>query len=372
MQIIWVLFGFLFSFSISIPFVNQFLNGILNLNFSFIYILSICFSVAIFLLQFKVSLNIYHLVCFVFLVVAFFMNIGSSLTNGFYSVLIGFLLCLPFLQNKLSTAFLRAFFVTFMLFSSLFFFLIVTDPRVSDVIFLRSRMAMDNSPISIAIFAGISLLISLSFLRQQKQLANITSLVLLFMSIFFVAVILFSGSRGPLLAIFFILFFQMIRSGNIVKTFLLVIVSSLGALFVLSSRGNSEASSSSRVELYKEAVNIASESPLGGFQIGKYEMLTGKPFPHNLFLEVWVDLNVFFLLMFSFLTLYVVYQRYVVLFDKINFKRSLLVDIFVLVFLCCQFSLPSVEMLRVLMPMLFLSLCCVYISKDRVYEKRVI
>lgn len=363
MQIIWGLYGVFFAISIGLPFVNQYLNVVFGFNPSFVYILSVFFSILVFFLQSKVFINKSYFIIFTGLIVAFLMNLDSSLTNGFYSILIGFVLSLPFLQKNIPDAFLKIFSVSLLLFSSIFFLLIVTDSRISDVIFLQTRMALGNSPISIAILGGLSFLICVNYIKTSDEPVSIKKLFFIFMGLFFVSAIIFSGSRGPLLAIFIIFFIQMIRRGKIIWLVLISIASMFAGLFIIKARGNAGASNSSRLELYSEAFQIVSKSPMGGFNIGKYQMLTGKPFPHNFFLEVWVDLNIFFLLVFILLTLYVVFQRYFFLYENIGPKKSLLIDMYVLIFICCQFSLPSLEMLRVLIPLLFVSLCCIHSSK---------
>ncbi|WP_411132437.1 O-antigen ligase family protein [Vibrio vulnificus] len=363
MQIIWALFGVALAISISVPFVNQYLQELLGLNLGFVYILSSSLAGLIFALQFRWSINIRHFLLFCSLGIFFFINIGSDLTNGFISVLIGLSLCLPFLKNNIPPVFLKSLVFGLLICSCLFFLLIITDSRLLDLVNLKTRMAMGNSPISIAIIAAVSALICSYHLRTDSHFKKI---FLILMATFFITAILYSGSRGPLLALFIIFFLQLVRSGKIFLVLIMSVLASFAGLFILSIRENYTDSSSSRILLYQEALRIASDSPLGGFYIGKYNNLTGKPFPHNFFLEIWIDFNIFFLLIFLTITLYVIYQRYTFLYKSKSLRSNLVIDIYLLIFICCQVSLPSTEMLRVLLPLLFISLCCIGLEKRKV------
>lgn len=363
MQIVWALFGLALAISISVPFVNQYFQELLGFNLGFVYILSSSLAGLIFGLQFRLSINIRHFLLFCSLCLFFFINIGSEVTNGFISVLIGLSLCLPFLQNNVPPVFLKSLTFCLLLFSCLFFLFIVTDSRLLELINLKTRMAMGNSPISIAIIAAVSALICSYHLRVDSYYKK-TLLILI--SSFFIAAILYSGSRGPLLALFIIFFLQLVRSGKVFLISIMSVLASLAGLFIISMRENTVDSSSSRILLYKEALKIASDSPLGGFYIGKYNNLTGKPFPHNFFLEIWIDFNIFFLFMVLMITLYLIYQRYTFLHKSKSLSSNLVIDIYLLIFICCQVSLSSTEMLRVLLPLLFISLCCIGVEKRKV------
>ncbi|MCP4588118.1 O-antigen ligase [Pseudoalteromonas sp.] len=356
MQLVWALFGVALAISISTPFVNQYLQEAIGLNLGFVYILSSLLAIFIFALQCRRPINLKYFILLCLLIITFVININSDLTNGFISVLIGFTLCLPFLQNHLPAIFSKSLVITLFLFACFFFSLITTDSRLLELIYLNTRMAMGNSPISIAIIAAISVLICT---YHFSSVNNFKKILLVFFIMFFIAAILYSGSRGPLLALFAILSLQLARSGKVIMLSITSVLGSLSALFILSIRENHNDSSSSRINLYQEAFKIVSESPLGGFHIGKYTYLTGKPFPHNFFLEIWVDFNVFFLFIILSLTLYVIYQRYTTLHKKVNIRSKLMIDIYILIFICCQMSLPSTEMLRVLLPLLFISMCCI-------------
>ena len=168
------------------------------------------------------------------------------------------------------------------------------------------------------------------FLNFKKNVSFIGKI--LFFSILFFSSLVFAKSEGAIIAIFIALFFcgilyKPIRKGVLISTLILVLI-----LLSLSSSRHyltekiffQDLSGRLRVNIWKGATEILKEKAIVGAGLNGYRVLAPEyqeryydqgtqelisvethPYPHNLFLTIWLELGllglfIFFLILFQF------------------------------------------------------------------------
>ncbi len=128
----------------------------------------------------------------------------------------------------------------------------------------------------------------------------------IYLSIMILALVM-TFSRGGLFAVIFILALLAIRSFGFKYTVpaFLIIAALLGAVPPLRHRvalGFSDASSSTHLQLLKVGVNETLNHPLLGIGLGNFNSF-GVSYPHNIFLNFWLELGFLGLISFCFILL---------------------------------------------------------------------
>lgn len=127
-----------------------------------------------------------------------------------------------------------------------------------------------------------------------------------------------TGSRGPFIILIFILFIKFIMEKEYFSSFLFItILSFILAFYELflkfmpesfSSRLTGDAlryqiesdSGGERIHLFKLAIDILKDNPIWGVGLGNYSYYAPLNAPHNIYLEIFVEMGLFFFLMFLF------------------------------------------------------------------------
>lgn len=183
-------------------------------------------------------------------------------------------------------------------------------------------------------YIGIGRTLGLAFvptfaLLMSHPLTSAKSLMALILSTLFVVVMYFSGARGPMLALLFSILVSILYASRYrLRSFILrranrraiwitvitlllptiaLLQMDLGArtitrFNVLFESEGGGVSASARLHNYEQALKHISDSPFIGHGIGSFPMLLGlsdqRGYPHNLFLEVWVELGLIGLVLF--------------------------------------------------------------------------
>jgi hypothetical protein len=217
----------------------------------------------------------------------------------------------------------------------------------------KSRMLYDSSPISIAIIACVGV-ISFIFNNSRGRLSFI-------IVIFNLLVITLMMSRGPLLALCVVSALYLLSER---KYFILMmfsfLASSLFMIFILLRKGNAEHSVSVRGNLLRHALEAIGDNPLLGF-LGQFQKVGGFGYPHNSYIEAWTELNVFISAMYCLIFIYLLFSL-----SKKNNQYHIFTSVFVFLSICMLFSLPFLEMQKIYLPLMFLSLY-VCSSRNQIY-----
>lgn len=211
--------------------------------------------------------------------------------------------------------------------------------RLIIAITLKSRMIYDASPISISSLLGI-LFISLFYSRINSKLKYF----LLFLSLILMIIIM---SRGPIVALFMFIFIYYVNKKNYTNIFFMILISILVSIYLISSRG--EHNISDRFDAIFKSLPYINDN-IWGYGVGAYSNFTGGLYPHNIIIEFIFELGILFTIIYLILNLLIAIKN--IFYSKeINFYFSLLIFYNMIL----VFSFSSVEMLRVLIPVLTLS-----------------
>lgn len=347
-----------FSVFIVAPFCNEyfFYNWGVNLNLS-IYLFIIVSLSLIFL---KNSVFIFDLEIFIiFSMLASFLvlSINFDYSVKTYSILIAIILSFLMFFKEIAIS-VKTYLPKYLFFVSLFVLLLILSDfsLVLKSISSNSRMLFDVSPISISVIACFFILSGLFYL-ENKLLKSIVLLSGM-------SVLMVFKSRGPLLSLGIVVFLLLLQNRKYFLSLLFFMISLLGMLFISNMRqGLAEKSTDGRLVEYNKALSMLSENPYGYSNIGSFQDVTGFSFPHNLFLELWVDINIFVPIIILFLFLYLLYISFVSRGNNSNVSNvsNFSLMLFSIIFIVLQFSISSVEMLRVICPLIFVS----YINMKR-------
>lgn len=331
------------------PFFNQYTTNRFGID---VNLSVICFVLASFVVVFlgkgkEYKVSIYY--CFFLLVSSIFLLISvnpqyvTKSTSIILSVIVSFVLLVSTIRNEIIVDIYKYIFSV----SIVILALVCSDIELVIKAFTTSsRMLFDISPISLTLISVICLISS--FFTKSKFKIFLALVFVLIVAIVF-------KSRGPLLALFLVSIFFLIKTKSYKTLFVSIILAGLAFSYVSLSRGElANKSSEGRLTEYHKALDILSESPLDFGYVGRYGNKTGFSFPHNFILEVWVDLGIYFLLLMLVFLVINLYRYYKVKHDD-NLSRYYCFSIFLVIFIALQFSMSSVEMLRVLLPLFTLS-----------------
>lgn len=344
-----------FSIVIIAPFCNEyfFFNWGVNLNLSIYFFI---FS-SLLLIFFKRSSFILDLELFVYFSILSFLlilSINFDYSVKTYSLLIAIVLSLLMFFKEIASS-VKLYLPQFLFFLTFFVLLLILSDftLVLKSISSNSRMLFDVSPISISIIVCIFILSASVYVKNNIFKIIIFALGLMILMVF--------KSRGPLLSLGFVTLLLLLQKRKLFLSIFLSVIGFLTMLFISMMReGLAEKSTDGRLIEYSKALSMLSESPFGYSRVGSYQDITGFSFPHNFFLELWVEINIFVPLIITFFSLYLIYiylSNRIEGRDFVNFPLML----FFLIFIVLQFSISSVEMMRVICPLIFVS----YINMKR-------
>jgi O-Antigen ligase len=137
-------------------------------------------------------------------------------------------------------------------------------------------------------------------------------------SIINILVLISTGSKGPLVSImitFILIYFIFYKKDFSKLVFILlgcvaigivvnniIPIQALDRIFVIFGNSTDSTSLSSRIELYKVALSLIPYNPMG-IGVGGFSLISVHPYPHNLILEIFLELGwlfgVYFLLILS-------------------------------------------------------------------------
>lgn len=209
----------------------------------------------------------------------------------------------------------------------------------------NSRMIYDASPISISVLAGISI-ISLIFTNLNRTVKILFFLLLL--SILFLLM-----SRGPFLALALTLIIYFIKKRKYIISTLLLFSGFAGGIYLYMIRGGKTVSL--REGYYKEVANLyeIGKDFFFGAGVGSFGNYSDAFYPHNILLELIVEIGPVFLMIFIFL-LFILFIKFLGLRLKYNRNKLFFFLMAFYFIMVLQFSLSGIEHLRVLLPYIFL------------------
>lgn len=356
---LWRLYGVVLALCCLAPFANQ--SFVQNHGFSlnFLYIAALILSFSIALLGGgggKVRISVFIFLLFFLCLVM--MNFRSDLGGGIEFSLLGVLVSLP-LTFRVRAVFWDSLYKG-VFFGSIIYLVSMIDSieGLQAMVFDGHRTVFNNSPISTAILIGFLILSLLFYSRFSILLrAPVIITLLLFM--------LFTGSRGPFVSLLLVSLMLLVSQRNYYLIFVSLILALPLVYFQFTLRAHDVASGSARLELYSEALEFISGRPLGTFQFGGYELHSGVAFTHNIFLDLYVNTNVLMVLFFLSFTSAV---SWVLMFSShvrhAAKEKKFCIVVFLFIMFCAQFSLPSMELMRVIIPLMFLAFICCMRGKN--------
>lgn len=227
--------------------------------------------------------------------------------------------------------------------------------------------ALNSNYLALGYTLGMGLLIFTAYIFFSEQ-SRLKRIFMLNMSLYFMFLLLVLGGRGPLLSSTVALFIPLLFKSKLIQSnklklkkyaaFLAVLFVAIVLISVYLYSKNSPTATLYRILLFLEpgmgtsagtrtvyyltAVKLWSLKPLLGYGIGSWPILTGLPdmysYPHNLVLEILVELGLIGLILFGF-TLFVALMG----FKKSNYNRtyffsSVILMMFVNAFIGAMFS----------------------------------
>lgn len=347
----WLAYGIILAVSIFAPFINQYFLSVTGTSLNFVYILSA--SMAFFILLVSLSLNIkinsLNFFNFLILVVLLFINVNTSNFSLYLKPLLGLFLAMPFVFSIAST-FSKGFYigVGFFVISSLGL-LMTNIEGLLKILTMTTRNALGNSPLSVAVICGCGLLWVLSggWRWWYKLMFALPTGVLMFAT----------SSRGPLLSLGAVWFIQMILKGarGVVAGTTILILGGCGVLYLSLTRANAQRNADARLEMYRSAMEAIDMSPfgLGRFNLAFFDTNYWGGHPHNLFLDLAVNANLFLALFFLYWLVLIIVSLVKNRCCEIVGRRSLVVWAFLFTVFCSQLSFSGVAQLQSLIPLLF-------------------
>lgn len=326
----FVCFLFLYAFSGLFKWIIFFIDP--TLLFAVLCLFSILINLNYQILVINNSLN--KVIWFVFLLHgAILISIIYTISDKYYLIktgkvffnLIGLLAPLFILHSRNSFKILKFICLAALIFTLLILFFELFNNNLTRIRFQDDIPGMTNpfpDYMSISYFLGTMILILLD-LKKKRQM------ILLFFAFMFMLLL---AAKGPILFLFssiLIVYWKQIKFFRI-KTFLVtfsltfffvlisivngasILNNLLGRLMFFSDGIEADKSSFARLELFEKAINLISENPILGVGIGGFAKAIGEDdgrlSPHNIFLELWVEVGIFPLIVIFALIIFLIVQ----------------------------------------------------------------
>ena len=348
-NIFYHLTAFFFAIFIIAPFSNEYfsVNWNINLNLSVYLFLFSAFSLILVKKNSTLIFEIELVGFFVLFLVLFFFSLNFDYKVKSYSLLIALLLSFLIFFKEIELC-LKYYLPKYLFYFS-FFVLIIILSDVSLVlksISSNSRMLFDISPISVSVVACFFVLSGFFYLEKKFYK--------FFVFFLGVGVLLVFKSRGPMLSLCLVIFLWLLKNRKYFFALLLFFLGVLGMSLVSFMRhGLAEKSTDGRIVEYSKAILMLANRPFGYSNVGSYQASTGFSFPHNFFLEVWLEINILAPVIILFYLFYLFYLFFNA--DCNNKYLGFPLMILSVVFIVLQFSMSSIEMFRLILPLIFLS-----------------
>jgi hypothetical protein len=353
----------LFYLSITIPFFNSAMQAMFGFDLNFIYILFLAFCFIYCFINgfsfYKTGMKWFYFFLFIFVIQTLQSVILTQEVNPIdtlyiqvISVVLGFCFSFFCLTVQISNIlFDWTSWICLLLFSLVgILFSLGSFDLISLGVETQSRGIYNSSPISISILCCFSIICLF--------VTNMNIVIKFLLSIPFFILLWFLGSRGPVISLLGVVFFALVMIRNRNSKMLLFSCFFVFIPFlvsqVLSIRDTVSESDSERLMIVDSAFNLISSNPLFSYW-GRFVTQTGFVYAHNFFMEMIVDAGLFYTISLISIILFILIRFFNV---KHLFDRCELLVFFILVYVFCvlQFSLPSIEIQKIFLPLMFSSI----------------
>ncbi|MHC6526042.1 hypothetical protein [Vibrio proteolyticus] len=338
--------AFVFSIYILLPFFSESLSNNFHVHSYIIYFLILTFLILTFIPS-KPLVNksvLIYLLFFGIVNLIVFCYADSIQIKYVLSVLLAIVVSTLFIFQKeynfVNTS------PNFVFYISIVFIPILTGGLNNGIeLYLAgTRMGFDVNPLSLAVLSGFAIV---SFSYKKKITLDF---IFLLIPIFGFIV---SASKGPLIALLLLwLCTSSKRISFINKVVISLVVAFVGAFFVTLGRGGvaTDNSVSIREYLYSTSFDLISKNIFIPQDLSSLEAITGIGYPHNLFLDVWMNsglVSMLFLLSTIIILLYI---------SAIGKKGKFLNSSALYLFFVMMFSFSYFDMVKLLIPLSFISI----------------
>lgn len=316
---------FLFALSLTTPLYASFL-GTLNLNI----LVTLIYAVGLLsYILFNINRLKYHFLDFliIFFCLFFICSISYTLNNNYLTnFLLFFVLPLYYFSGKItkekvSSNYLFLLLILFTLIIDIYVLIKLIDNNfIYHTYYHYSNSMLKLDYLTMSQYSFISFILLL-FNKNSSFISN--KIVILFLLVFFILMILISGSRFTISFLFIFLLIYMftkLNRKNLIKLVMSLFISlffifnyiNINTLFQYTinrfdSATKEDNSINERKIFIEKALTKINESPLIGYGINSTENILNVKYVHNMFLETFLETGIFNFFILSFIILYILF-----------------------------------------------------------------